>query len=660
MILNRLLTSAAACLLIGAAIPAAANNTVVTSPDGHIRVDIEGSKQALNYTVSYDGQQILANSPVGLTLTDGTTIGPNANFSKPKTEKEHIDAPLYRFKEFDVTYNEVTGKLPNGWSITFRVFDDGVAYRFNYAGKKPVVVKDETAAYNFAGDPEAWLAYTTNNDDQLAMAFQNYYDHTPLSKAQDKLVFLPATVDLGNVKATVLESDLEAYPGMFVKAGPGGLKGVFAQRPNKFEQSKWRQQRHVRGREDYIAKVEGNRTFPWRILAITDQDTKMPVNNLVYALASPNRIGDTSWIKPGKVAWDWWNAWNVKGVDFESGINMPTYKYYIDFAAKNGLEYIILDEGWYDPGKGDMLTVIPELNLEELVAYGKSKGVDIILWTVFNVLDDQLEEACKKYSDMGIKGFKVDFLDRDDQEAVEMAYRIAEGAARHNLTLDYHGFYKPTGFNRTYPNIINVEAVFGMEEVKWADPKTDFPLYDVTMPYIRMMAGPLDYTPGAMRNGTPKTWKAIYTQPISMGTRAHQAASYIVHDSPLTMLADTPTSYEAEPEYTSFLASVPVVTNSTQIQNGKLGEYIVTVREYPDGLYGVGGLTNWDARDVKVDFSFLPAGKTYKATIVTDGINASKNAEDFKLSEKSVTSADQLDIHMAPGGGFAIMLAPAN
>lgn len=334
---------------------------------------------------------------------------------------------------------------------------------------------------------------------------------------------------------------------------------------------------------------------------------------------------------------------------------MDTYKYYIDFASRNGLEFIVLDEGWYAPKSGDMLTVIPELDLPELIAYGKSKGVEIVLWTVFNVLDSQLEAACKKYADMGIKGFKVDFLDRDDQTAVEMVYRIAEMTARYKLTLDLHGIYKPTGINRTYPHIINFESVFGMEEVKWTDIKNNMPLYDVTFPYIRMMAGPVDYTPGAMRNATKADWRAMYYTPASMGTRCHQLAAYIVHDSPFTMLCDAPTNYLNEQECVDFIASLPVEVDSTFIASGELGKYIVTVRKKDVNWY-IGGMTNWDERDVQLDFSFLPEGVSYTAVLFKDGVNANKQAEDYRKETIRIDKDSRLTLHLASGGGFAMKL----
>ena len=646
-------------LLIGnASLAAKEKKYVLSSPDGTLKVEISVGNE-LAYQVMHGNDTILSHSNIGLVLENGTIVGktPRITGERRRKIKDNIESPFYRFKEFVATGNELDLKLKGGFGIIFRAYNEGVAYRFYTTQSSDIIIKEEQAEFNFKEDYTAYLPYTTNDKKPMAMAYQNVYDITPLSKAQPKLAFLPVTVDCGSVKLTLLESDLEAYPGMFVQSQQGkyGLKGVFAPYPAKTDFYPWRKQEYVTETTDFISRSRGSRSYPWRVLAITEKDTEMPVNNLVYALASPNRIGDTSWIKTGKVAWDWWNDWNLKGVPFKAGINMDTYKYYIDFASRNGLEFIVLDEGWYDPKSGDMLTVIPELDLTELIAYGKSKGVEIVLWTVFNVLDSQLEAACKKYADMGIKGFKVDFLDRDDQTAVEMVYRIAEMTARYKLTLDLHGIYKPTGINRTYPHIINFESVFGMEEVKWTDIKNNMPLYDVTFPYIRMMAGPVDYTPGAMRNATKADWRAMYYTPASMGTRCHQLAAYIVHDSPFTMLCDAPTNYLNEQECVDFIASLPVEVDSTFIASGELGKYIVTVRKKDVNWY-IGGMTNWDERDVQLDFSFLPEGMSYTAVLFKDGVNANKQAEDYRKETIRIDKDSRLTLHLASGGGFAMKL----
>ena len=646
-------------LLIGnASLAAKEKKYVLSSPDGTLKMEISAGNE-LAYQVMHGNDTILSHSNIGLVLENGTIVGktPRITGERRRKIKDNIESPFYRFKEFVATGNELDLKLKGGFGIIFRAYNEGVAYRFYTTQSSGIIIKEEQAEFNFKEDYTAYLPYTTNDKKPMAMAYQNVYDITPLSKAQPKLAFLPVTVDCGSVKLTLLESDLEAYPGMFVQSQQGkyGLKGVFAPYPAKTDFYPWRKQEYVTETTDFISRSRGSRSYPWRVLAITEKDTDMPVNNLVYALASPNRIGDTSWIKTGKVAWDWWNDWNLKGVPFKAGINMDTYKYYIDFASRNGLEFIVLDEGWYAPKSGDMLTVIPELDLPELIAYGKSKGVEIVLWTVFNVLDSQLEAACKKYADMGIKGFKVDFLDRDDQTAVEMVYRIAEMTARYKLTLDLHGIYKPTGINRTYPHIINFESVFGMEEVKWTDIKNNMPLYDVTFPYIRMMAGPVDYTPGAMRNATKADWRAMYYTPASMGTRCHQLAAYIVHDSPFTMLCDAPTNYLNEQECVDFIASLPVEVDSTFIASGELGKYIVTVRKKDVNWY-IGGMTNWDERDVQLDFSFLPEGMSYTAVLFKDGVNANKQAEDYRKETIRIDKDSRLTLHLASGGGFAMKL----
>lgn len=632
----------------------------LTSPNGQLKLNVWAEKQ-LSYALNLGEQKLVDKSPIGLVL-ENEIVGENVRISKKKSRtnvKEHIVSPHYRVPAFDVVYNELNLQFKGGHGIIFRAYNEGVAYRFYTTSRTPLIIKDEIAFMKFDRDYITYRAYSTAPKNPYCMAFQNIYTKESLRKADAKnIAFLPITVDYGNgTKATLLESDLENYPGMFIKGNGKDciLEATFASYPTSFKEFPPRAMKRVTSRADYIAKVEGTRNYPWRVWAVTKQDTEMPTNNLVYALASPNRIGDYSWVKTGKVAWEWWNDWGISGVDFKAGINMETYKHYIDFAAENHIEFVVLDEGWYNPKQGDMLTVIPELNMEELVRYGKSKGVDLILWTVFNVLDDQLEEACKKYADMGISGFKVDFLDRDDQTAVEMAYRIAEATAKYKLSLDLHGFYKPTGMNRTYPNIINFESVFGMEEMKWSSVEKDMMEYDVTMPYIRMMAGPVDYTPGAMRNASKADFRPIYRNPMSQGTRCHQLAAYIVHDSPLTMLADNPTSYRKEKECTNFIVSIPNKNiDETRVLQGQLGEYIVTARRSGNSWY-VGGMTDWTAREIILDFNFLENGK-YEVTLFKDGVNADKQATDYSTEVFKTTASAQKRLYMAAGGGFAMAI----
>ena len=596
----------------------------VCSPNGKNKVTVSNG---INLSITHNDKPVVKVKAGLSSLSD-------VQFSSAKTTTvtKTISAPFYRQSSLVAVCRQVDLKIGGGFGLQVRAYDEGVAYRWYTTRKKETVIEDEVADFIFPHDGKAWLAYSTDDKKPFAMAFQNVYDETLLSEAKNQYAFLPATVESGDA-----------------------LSAAFARYPKKMAYYPWRGMSYVDETESFIAKSTGARTYPWRVMAITEDDREMPVNNLVYALATPNQIGDISWIKSGKVAWDWWNDWNLKGVDFKAGINTRTYKYYIDFAARNKIPYVVLDEGWYDSAKGDIMNPIADIDLQGLIDYGKAKSVSIVLWTVFNVLDEHLTEACEKYSRMGIKGWKADFLDRNDQTAVEMAERIAKTCARYRLFVDYHGYFAPTGMNRTYPNILNYEGVFGMEEARWAKKDTDMPQYDVTFPYIRMMAGNVDFTPGAMRNGTKKNWVECYENPVSMGTRCHQLACYVVHDSPFTMLCDAPTNYEQEPEYVNIITSIPDTWEETRILQGKMGSYIVTARRRGNDWY-VAGQTNWDEREIMLPLDFLPASTAYRATIVTDGINANHNAEDYQVETTSLVSGGQIRLQLASGGGFLLKL----
>ncbi|MCD8302288.1 MAG: glycoside hydrolase family 97 protein [Prevotellaceae bacterium] len=623
----------------------------LSSPDGRLKAEV---RDGLVYSLWCDGKQLMQDCRMGLNIEGEEPLG-KIGGSKAGKVTQSVDAPMYRQKHVDAECNTLTLGLGSGVSLELRAYDQGIAYRFVTKRKQDYTVESETAEFNFTDDYTAYLPYTTNEERPLAMAFQATYGEAPLSQSRDLPAFLPATVDCGVAKVTLMEADLEAYPGMFLTAEGTTLKGLFAQYPKETGYWPWRKQLYVTEAMPYIAKCQGTRTLPWRIIAVSHEDREMPVNDLVYLLAAENRIGDTSWIQPGKVAWDWWNDWGLEHVSFKAGINTETYKYYIDFAARYGLEYIILDEGWYVPSSGDMLTVVPDVDLPEIVRYGQEKGVGVVLWTVFNVLDDQLEEACARYSQMGVKGFKVDFLDRDDQTAVEMAYRIAAKCAEYHLILDYHGIYKPTGINRTYPNIVNFESVFGMEEAKWTEHDAqDMPEYDVSFPFIRMQSGYVDFTPGGMRNATKADFQPVYYNPMTMGTRCHQAAMYVVHDSPFTMLADSPSAYEKEPDYTSFIAAIPTVWDETIVPQGKLGEYIVTARRLGNDWY-VAGQTNWEGRELTLSFDFLGDGE-YEADMLSDGINADKAATDYQRDRRALRKGDTMQVRLSSGGGFVMTI----
>jgi len=649
--LRKLRRAATLVLLLICVVGASAKSYTVASPDGRIAVEIS-DVSGLSLSVSFNGTPILPASPIGMTLTDGKTTK-SLKGAKSRTLSEKIDAPFYRQSQFSMKCNETTMQLNDGFSLSVRVFNEGVAYRFATSRKSESRVKSETADYRFGSDRKCWLAYSTNEKQPFAMAFQNIYDETTIGSAKQQLVFLPATVDCGIAKVTLTESDLVSYPGMFLRSNGKGLEGVFAPYPKKMDYYSWRGMSYVKETEPFIARTIGARSYPWRVLAVSERDTEMPTNNMVYALARPNKIGSTKWIEPGLVAWDWWNDWMLRGVPFKSGINEQTYKYFIDFAANHGLKYVILDEGWYDSNKADVMNPLPELNLPELISYGKRRGVGIVLWSVFNVMDEHLEEVCRHYAEMGAAGFKIDFMDRDDQTAVEMVERLAACCAKNHLVLDLHGIYKPVGLNRTYPNILNYESVFGMEESRWTKLENDMPRYDVTFPFIRGMAGQVDFTPGALRNATKKQWQANYEKPMSMGTRAHQAACYIVQDSPFTMLADSPTDYEREEEFTKFIASLPTVFDETRCISGEIGQYIVIARRAGTRWY-IGGQTNWDARKLTIPTDFLSG--SHSATILRDGLNANHNAEDYLIERLTINGNSPLEISLASGGGFVLSI----
>ena len=408
----------------------------------------------------------------------------------------------------------------------------------------------------------------------------------------------------------------------------------------------------VKERENFIARIQGTRELPWRCMVISTEDKELANNDMVYRLAAPSRVEDISWIVPGKVAWEWWNAWNIKNVDFESGINNETYKHYIDFASEYGIEYVILDEGWAVNKKADLFDVVPEIDIEELVEYADNKGVGIVLWAGHIAMERDMEEVCKYYSELGIKGFKVDFMDRDDQKAVNFYYKMAAFAAKYHLIVDFHGAYKPTGLNRTYPNVLNFEGVFGLEQVKWAQ-DIDLVTYETTIPYIRMLAGPMDFTQGAMRNANKGNYRAVWSEPMSQGTRCRQLAEYVIFESPFNMLCDSPSNYRDEDECTKYIAEIPTVWDETIALDGKVGEYTVIARRSGDRWY-IGGITNWDEREIEIDLTELGL-KNDKGIEFRDGINANKIAEDYVKSSITIEN-NTYTAKMSKGGGFVLIL----
>lgn len=639
----------------------------VQSPDGKVKAVIT-VKDRIEYAVTHDGTEVVAPSPISLTLQGGKVLGTNPKVTgvQKLSANTTIPSPFYKKTAVEDHYNEMVINFKGNYSVVFRAYDDGFAYRFRTKLKDEIVVENEEATFNFSKDHYTYAPYVNSKadtfDKQFFNSFEQTYVHQPITQLNSqRLMFLPFLVELeGGKKVCITEADLEDYPGMFLNNSTSSpsLKAVHAPYPKTTKQGGHNMlQMLVTERENYIARTEGTRSFPWRVLVIAENDTELADCDMVYRLASPVRLLDTTWIKPGKVAWDWWNDWNLYGVDFRAGINNETYKYYIDFASKQGIEYVILDEGWAVNLKADLLQVIPEINLQEIVDYAKTKNVGIILWAGYWAFHRDLKNVVKHFADMGVKGFKVDFMDRDDQEMVKFLYEAAEVCAENKMMLDYHGVFKPTGLQRTFPNVINYEGVAGLEQLKWAPEGYDMVTYDVTIPYIRQVAGPMDYTQGAMRNATRQNYHPINSEPMSQGTRCRQLATYVIFESPINMLCDNPSNYLREPECTGFIAAIPTVWDETKVLAGEVAKYIATARRHGNTWY-VGGLTNWDPRDLTLDLSFLGEGN-YKIELFRDGINADRAACDYKKEVIDVPANRQLTIHMAPGGGFAACISPA-
>lgn len=635
----------------------------VKSPDGKLDLVVQ-TGATLRWSVQHAGTPVITPSPLSLTLAGGEVLGHHAVVASTKTTAVNttIAAPVYKKREVVDQYNQLTLNLKGGYGLLLRAYNDGVAYRFFTQRAGRLTIVSEEATFNFAQSYPTLIPFVRDlrvPTDMYMSSFESLYSARQLADIKpDTLAFLPTLVALGATKkAVIVEADVEDYPGMFVRAnGPAapGLHGDFARYPATEAAGGFHNmQLVVPKREAFIAQTSGTRLFPWRAVVVSTEDKELANNDMVYKLAAPSRVADPSWIKPGKVAWDWWNDWNLTHVDFKAGINTPTYKYYIDFAAANKLEYVILDEGWSE--ETDILKPSPAIDLAALIAYGQQRGVGIILWANWQAISEKLDAAYAQYARMGVKGFKIDFLDRDDQKMVVSSYTLAQKAAEHHLLIDFHGMHKPDGLPRTYPNVLNYEGVKGLENSKWT-PHDDVPRYDVTLPFVRMLAGPLDYTPGAMRNASKSEFHPSNALPMSQGTRCHQLAMYVVFEAPLQMLADSPSAYQKEPESTDFIARVPTTFDQTVALAGQVGEYVALGRRKGDTWY-VGAMSNWTARDLPLDCSFLGPG-TYEAVIFQDGLNADRDATDYRREVRRLTAHDKLTLHLGSGGGWAARIYP--
>ncbi|RXK85450.1 glycoside hydrolase family 97 protein [Filimonas effusa] len=634
------------------AAPALAKDYELKSPDKKITVNVAVGK-SLEWSVRYGNETILLPSVIALQLHNNK-LGQNALVNKEDRQSVNhtiiADVPV-KSKYIADRYNELKLFMKGNYAVVFRAYDNGVAYRFEMALGDSVAVVNEISEFNFPQNNRVMWSGETNKE------FQSHFEslfkdsvinafNTTEHAALPLYMATPAGSSL-----LLSESDVYDYPNLFVfgtggNAFTAGFPKVILDRKHTGDRTA-----RITRLADYIAKTSGSRSLPWRYLVIGNNDKTIFESNLTFQLASPNVLANTAWIKPGKVAWDWWNANNIYGVDFKAGLNTETYKYYIDFASTYGLEYIVLDEGW-SRTTTDIMTPAKEIDIKELVAYAASKNVGVILWALWEPLDKDLDAILDRYVQWGVKGIKVDFMARADQYMVNYYERVAAAAAKRQLLVDLHGAYKPVGLNRKYPNVLSYEGVRGLENCKWSEDIT--PGHDVTLPFTRMVAGPMDFTPGAMINATKKNFHITFTEPMSQGTRAHQVAMYVMYESPLQMLADNPSNYRKDPECTRFIAQIPTVWDTTIALHGKVGEYVAVARKNGDKWY-VSAMTNWEARELDIPLDFLPEG-SWKAQVLADGINAAEHAADYRITTLQVSRNSRLKANMSNGGGWCAVI----
>lgn len=620
------------------------------SPNGEIKVSLSISDK-IYYTISYNNDVLLEKNHLSLNLGN-ETLGLNPKLSGQKANKvNEVLTPVVPLKYSSVKnqYNSLLLTFKGDYSVEFRAFDDGIAYRFITNKKGDVEVLGEDFAINF---PTNYLLHL-QQPGGFKTAYEEPYTRVESNewKATDRMSVLPILIDTKKkYKILISESDLSDYPCMFLKGnGANGVQSTFPKAPLEFGEDGDRSLKIVT-EADYIAKTTGKRNFPWRYFVITKDDKQLIENTMTYRLATKSQLQDVSWIKPGQVSWEWWNEASPYGpdVNFVAGFNLDTYKYYIDFASKYGIEYIIMDEGWAKSTR-DPYTPNPKVDVHELIRYGKEKNVGIILWLTWLVVENN-PDIFKTFSEWGVKGVKIDFMDRSDQWMVNYYERIAKEAAKYNILVDYHGSFKPSGIEYKYPNILSYEGVRGMEQMEGCTPENS-----VYFPFMRNAVGPMDYTPGAMISMQPERYCGHRPNSASIGTRAYQLALFVIFESGLQMLADNPTLYYRNEDCTKFITDVPVTWDETRALEAKAGEYVLVAKRKGNKWY-IGGMTNNTERQLEINLDFLNTGTLYKMTSFEDGINAGRQAMDYRRKESHVKSGDKIQIKMARNGGFAAVI----
>lgn len=617
----------------------------VKSPNGELNLSVD-VKDKIYYSVSYGNDLLLKDCHLNLQL-ENETLGNNPKLRSTKSGV--IDESIKReipLKNAVVKNhcNTLRMNFAGNYAVEFRVFDNGVAYRFITDKKGENIVMGEDFAINFPANYKAHLSQPNG----FKTSYEYPYTHvnTEEYKATDRMSYLPVLLETNKpYKILISEADLHDYPCMFLKStGQNGMQSLFPKVPLEFGEDGDRSLKILK-EADYIAKTAGKRSFPWRFMVITKEDKQLLENEMVYNLSTPCVLEDYSWIKPGQVSWEWWHDARLYGVDFRSGYNMDSYKYYIDFASKFGIPYIIMDEGWAKSTR-DPYTPNPTINLAELIQYGKERNVKIVLWLTWLAVENNFD-LFKTFADWGVAGVKIDFMDRSDQWMVNYYERVAKEAARHKLFVDFHGSFKPAGLERKYPNVLSYEGVLGMEQGGNCRPANS-----IYLPFMRNAVGPMDFTPGSMLSAQPEDNRSTRANAMGSGTRAYQMALFVVFESGLQMLADNPVYYYRERPCTEFISSVPVTWDETKVLYAKVGEAVVVARRKGDKWF-IGGITNNEGRTINLDLSFLPAGQSFTLTSFEDGINADRQAMDYKQRESKVNNATQLTIKMVRNGGWA-------
>jgi alpha-glucosidase len=616
------------------------------SPNGRIEVLIElDADGGLAYSVAFDRRPLIVPSPLGLRLSKDRALSHGLSISGVAEDSvdRHYTLIVGKVRHARDHYNQLRMDLeetrPAGdrykFQLTLRAYDDGVAFRYRLRPRhrrEALLIEDELTCFDLTDDHACWGLNLGRFDTGHEGEFRVMRAATI---GEGDLLDVPLVCGTEAAVFAIAEADLNDYAGMYLRGRGRPAAGVQIRLSPRLDDPTIAV--HGRPGSDLLS--------PWRVLMIADRPGDLICSTIMTSLNPPSRIKDTRWIQPGKYAWDWWSGGAVTGVE-PPGMNDAVIKRFIDFAAETGLQYMLIDAGWY---AGDVTRSIPAIDLPALVDYGRRRNIGLFVWVHWKALDAQMAKALALYQRLGLKGIKVDFMDRNDQEMVAFYHRLLAKAARHRLLVDLHGAYPPTGLSRTYPNLLTQEGVLGAEYNKWSARVTA--THNVTLPFTRMLLGPMDYTPGGFRHVTPRDFVARNELPLVQTTRGHALAMYVVYDSPLVSLADTPDAYSSQAGV-DFLRAVPTVWDETRFLAGDIAAFVVIARRGRDAWF-VGAMTNEAARTVTVPLDFLGTGQ-FIARIHADGDTPSALA----ITEETVDRSDTIELRLAPSGGGVIEFSP--